>query len=57
MTAESIKPVLDKLTRHEPNHKSYLFFINDTKDETANLINVSTTIQSPKHLKNSQENM
>ena len=49
LTDESVKHVFNTLAGYEHNHKSPRSSINDSKDVTANLINVSTSVQNPKY--------
>ena len=49
LTNESVKPVFNTFTGYESNHESPPFSINDAKNVTSNLINVSTAVQNPKY--------
>ena len=49
LTDEYVKSVLKTFAGYEPNNESRPFSIKDAKDVTANLINVSTAVQNPKH--------
>ena len=46
---ESDKLVLNTFARYNLSHESPPFSIDDLKDVTINLINVSTAVQSPKY--------
>ena len=46
---ESVKHVVNILAEYEPSHDSTLFSINNAKEVTENLINVTATIQNPKY--------
>ena len=41
--------MLNALAGYESNHENLSFSINDGKDVTANLINVSNAVQDPKY--------
>ena len=53
LTEENIKPMLDTFAGYEPSHESPSFSINDEKDVTTNLINVSAAFQNTKYRDNS----
>ena len=54
LTDESVRSVLSTIAGYETNQENPPFSINDAKDLTASLINVSNLVQDPKYRDNSK---